>query len=175
MRSCSAASTITRCSIWSSASAARPSSCASSSTWTSATATTGSPSWSCRRANCGAHPCALADAAALGRITAARSRSACASTTARARSASSHRSRSRSAATAPARACPRRASSIPACSPTGGLDLRAPLRAGASDAELLQLIRGVVARPQRSLQRAARGIAPQRPRRKKIEMNYIGG
>ena len=46
---CSAASTTTRRSIWSSASAAPVSSCASSSTWTSAIATTGSRSSWCRR------------------------------------------------------------------------------------------------------------------------------
>jgi cyclic pyranopterin phosphate synthase len=57
---------------------------------------------------------------------------------------------------------------------TQGLDLRAPLRAGASDADLLQMIRDVwVGRTDRyselrgELRRAAPG--------KKIEMNYIGG
>ena len=43
----------------------------------------------------------------------------------------------------PRAACPRKASSIPACSPRKALDLRAPLRGGADDAELLQMIRGI--------------------------------
>ena len=48
---------------------------------------------------------------------------------------------------------------------THGLDLRAPLRAGADDAELLQIDSRHLARPYRSLQRAARGAAPHRARR----------
>ncbi len=58
---------------------------------------------------------------------------------------------------------------------THGLDLRAPLRAGASDEELLAIIRGRWSQRAdryselRATQRAA--AAPER----KVEMNYIGG
>jgi cyclic pyranopterin phosphate synthase len=58
---------------------------------------------------------------------------------------------------------------------THGLDLRAPLRAGAGDADLLQLIRGVWnGRTDRysELREQLRGTLPET---KKIEMNYIGG
>jgi GTP 3',8-cyclase len=58
---------------------------------------------------------------------------------------------------------------------THGLDLRAPLRAGTSDADILQLIRGVwIGRTDRysELREQLRGTAPEA---KKIEMNYIGG
>jgi cyclic pyranopterin phosphate synthase len=58
---------------------------------------------------------------------------------------------------------------------TQGLDLRAPLRAGMNDADMLQLIRGVWgARTDRysELREELRGTSPAA---KKIEMNYIGG
>jgi cyclic pyranopterin phosphate synthase len=58
---------------------------------------------------------------------------------------------------------------------THGLDLRAPLRAGADDAELLRLIRDTWnGRADRysELREELRRTAPQP---KKIEMNYIGG
>jgi cyclic pyranopterin phosphate synthase len=58
---------------------------------------------------------------------------------------------------------------------THGLDLRAPLRAGAGDADVLQLIRGVWnGRTDRysELREQLRGTLPEA---KKIEMNYIGG
>jgi cyclic pyranopterin phosphate synthase len=58
---------------------------------------------------------------------------------------------------------------------THGLDLRAPLRAGTSDADILQLIRGVWnGRTDRysELREQLRGTVPEA---KKIEMNYIGG
>jgi len=58
---------------------------------------------------------------------------------------------------------------------THGLDLRAPLRAGAADADILQLIREVwVGRTDRysELREELRRAAPDT---KKIEMNYIGG
>ena len=58
---------------------------------------------------------------------------------------------------------------------THGLDLRAPLRAGAGDADILQLIRGVWhGRTDRysELREQLRGTEPGT---KKIEMNYIGG
>jgi cyclic pyranopterin phosphate synthase len=58
---------------------------------------------------------------------------------------------------------------------THGLDLRAPLRAGTSDADILQLIRGVWnGRTDRysELREQLRATAPEA---KKIEMNYIGG
>jgi cyclic pyranopterin phosphate synthase len=58
---------------------------------------------------------------------------------------------------------------------TQGLDLRAPLRAGASDADLLQLIRGAwngrtdrYSEQREEMRRTQSGT-------KKIEMNYIGG
>jgi cyclic pyranopterin phosphate synthase len=58
---------------------------------------------------------------------------------------------------------------------TQGLDLRAPLRAGADDADILQLIRGVwIGRADRysELREELRRTLPGT---KKIEMNYIGG
>ena len=58
---------------------------------------------------------------------------------------------------------------------THGLDLRAPLRAGTSDADILQLIRGVwIGRTDRysELREQLQGTVPEA---KKIEMNYIGG
>src|ERR1700730_10219359 len=58
---------------------------------------------------------------------------------------------------------------------THGLDLRAPLRAGADDADILQLIRGVwLGRTDRysELREQLRGTGSGT---KKIEMNYIGG
>jgi cyclic pyranopterin phosphate synthase len=58
---------------------------------------------------------------------------------------------------------------------THGLDLRAPLRAGAADADILQLIRGVWgSRTDRysELREQLRGTDSGT---KKIEMNYIGG
>jgi cyclic pyranopterin phosphate synthase len=58
---------------------------------------------------------------------------------------------------------------------THGLDLRAPLRAGAGDADILQLIRGVWgSRTDRysELREQLRGTGSGT---KKIEMNYIGG
>ena len=58
---------------------------------------------------------------------------------------------------------------------THGLDLRAPLRAGAGDADILHLIRGVWgSRTDRysELRGQLRGTGPGS---KKIEMNYIGG
>jgi cyclic pyranopterin phosphate synthase len=58
---------------------------------------------------------------------------------------------------------------------THGLDLRAPLRAGASDADLLQLIRGVWnGRTDRYSERREE-MRRTLPESKKIEMNYIGG
>jgi cyclic pyranopterin phosphate synthase len=58
---------------------------------------------------------------------------------------------------------------------THGLDLRAPLRAGSGDADILQLIRGVWhGRTDRysELREEKRRTLPET---KKIEMNYIGG
>jgi cyclic pyranopterin phosphate synthase len=58
---------------------------------------------------------------------------------------------------------------------THGLDLRAPLRAGAGDADVLQLIRGVwngrIDRYSELREQLRRTL----PEAKKIEMNYIGG
>ena len=115
----------------------RPSSCASSSTWTSAherlAARRRRPRGRDRRArsppSCPLEP---VDAALPRRGRAALALRA----TAAARSASSPRSRSRSAATARGPGSRPRASSTPASSPPAGHDLRALLRGGASDAEL---------------------------------------
>ena len=65
------------------------------------------------------------------------------STTGRARSASSRPSASRSAAIAIARDCRPTAPSTRACSRRRGTELRTPLRAGASDADLVGLLQNV--------------------------------
>lgn len=58
---------------------------------------------------------------------------------------------------------------------TQGLDLRAPLRAGAGDAEILQMIRGVwIGRTDRYSEQREE-LRRAEPETKKIEMNYIGG
>ena len=57
--------------------------------------------------------------------------------------ASSPRSRVRSAGTARAPACPPTAGSTPRLFAVGGLDLRGPMRAGASDGELEHMLRGL--------------------------------
>ncbi len=58
---------------------------------------------------------------------------------------------------------------------THGLDLRAPLRAGAGDAEILQLIRGVWAGRTDRYSELREELRSTLPETKKIEMNYIGG
>jgi cyclic pyranopterin phosphate synthase len=59
---------------------------------------------------------------------------------------------------------------------TQGLDLRAPLRAGASDDELHALIRGCwTARGDRYSELRGRGNATEQPLRPRAEMNYLGG
>jgi cyclic pyranopterin phosphate synthase len=58
---------------------------------------------------------------------------------------------------------------------THGLDLRASLRAGASDAELLQLIRGVWRGRADRYSEKREELRRTDPDTKKIEMNYIGG
>ena len=56
---------------------------------------------------------------------------------------------------------------------TQGLDLRAPLRAGASDAELLEMLRGCwERRGDRYSELRGQATAPAAPR---IEMNHLGG
>ena len=70
----------------------------------------------------------------------------------------------------------RRLAFTPACSRPSGTDLRGPLRAGASDAELPALLRGGLDRPRGPLQRTARELRrrAEQPLHK-IEMHYIGG
>ena len=113
------------------------SSCASSNTWTSATATTGSRDAWCRRRSCCARIArALAARAAASATIAAKSRERYAFADG-ARRDRLHLvgQRSRSAATARARGCRRTArSTLPVRDARH--DLRGPLRAGASDAEL---------------------------------------
>jgi GTP 3',8-cyclase len=58
---------------------------------------------------------------------------------------------------------------------THGLDLRAPLRAGADDAEVLQLIRGVWGNRTDRYSELREELRRTAPETKKIEMNYIGG
>ncbi|HXC11020.1 MAG TPA: GTP 3',8-cyclase MoaA [Steroidobacteraceae bacterium] len=58
---------------------------------------------------------------------------------------------------------------------THGLDLRAPLRAGADDAEILQLIRGVWNGRADRYSELREELRLADPAAKKIEMNYIGG
>ena len=58
---------------------------------------------------------------------------------------------------------------------TQGLDLRAPLRAGAGDAEILQLIRGVWNGRTDRYSELREQLRRTDPESKKIEMNYIGG
>jgi cyclic pyranopterin phosphate synthase len=58
---------------------------------------------------------------------------------------------------------------------TQGLDLRAPLRAGAGDAEILQLIRGVWNGRTDRYSELREQLRRAEPGTKKIEMNYIGG
>jgi cyclic pyranopterin phosphate synthase len=58
---------------------------------------------------------------------------------------------------------------------THGLDLRAPLRAGADDAEMLQLIRGAWAGRSDRYSELREELRRSGPQSKKIEMNYIGG
>src|SRR6202035_2961193 len=56
-----------------------------------------------------------------------------------------------------------------------GLDLRAPLRAGAGDTEILQLIRGVWNGRTDRYSELREQLRRTDPESKKIEMNYIGG
>jgi cyclic pyranopterin phosphate synthase len=58
---------------------------------------------------------------------------------------------------------------------THGLDLRAPLRAGAGDADILQLIRGVWHGRADRYSELREELRRDQPGTKKIEMNYIGG
>ncbi|MGC1522284.1 MAG: GTP 3',8-cyclase MoaA [Steroidobacteraceae bacterium] len=58
---------------------------------------------------------------------------------------------------------------------THGLDLRAPLRAGADDAQLLQLIRGVWNGRTDRYSELRGELRRADPAAQKIEMNYIGG
>ncbi|HXI79115.1 MAG TPA: GTP 3',8-cyclase MoaA [Steroidobacteraceae bacterium] len=58
---------------------------------------------------------------------------------------------------------------------THGLDLRAPLRAGAGDAEILQLVRGVWNGRTDRYSELREELRRAEPTAKKIEMNYIGG
>jgi GTP 3',8-cyclase len=58
---------------------------------------------------------------------------------------------------------------------THGLDLRAPLRAGATDAELLQMIQGTWLSRTDRYSELREELRRTEPETKKIEMNYIGG
>jgi GTP 3',8-cyclase len=58
---------------------------------------------------------------------------------------------------------------------THGLDLRAPLRAGSGDADILQLIRGVWHGRNDRYSELREEMRRTLPETKKIEMNYIGG
>jgi cyclic pyranopterin phosphate synthase len=58
---------------------------------------------------------------------------------------------------------------------TGGLDLRAPLRAGSDDAQMLQLIRGAWNNRTDRYSELREQVRRTSPASKKIEMNYIGG
>jgi cyclic pyranopterin phosphate synthase len=58
---------------------------------------------------------------------------------------------------------------------TQGLDLRASLRAGANDAEMLQLIRGTWGARTDRYSELREEIRRKEPETRKIEMNYIGG
>ena len=58
---------------------------------------------------------------------------------------------------------------------THGLDLRAPLRAGAGDADILQLIRGVWTGRADRYSELRDELRRSEPSAEKIEMNYIGG
>jgi cyclic pyranopterin phosphate synthase len=58
---------------------------------------------------------------------------------------------------------------------TQGLDLRAPLRAGASDADVLEMIRGVWNGRTDRYSELREELRRRNPESKKIEMNYIGG
>ncbi len=140
-------------------------SCASSNTWTSATATTGSrelvvPSQELLARIAARWPLAPL-AARLPRRGRAR---ATPSPTAPARSASSPRSRSRSAATARARGCPRTACSTPACSPPHGhRPARRRCAPAPSDEELLRAHpRRLAARAPTATASCARSCAQRR-------------
>jgi cyclic pyranopterin phosphate synthase len=58
---------------------------------------------------------------------------------------------------------------------TQGLDLRAPLRAGSDDAQMLQLIRGAWGNRTDRYSELREELRRTSPESKKIEMNYIGG
>ncbi|HEX3848183.1 MAG TPA: GTP 3',8-cyclase MoaA [Steroidobacteraceae bacterium] len=58
---------------------------------------------------------------------------------------------------------------------TQGLDLRAPLRAGASDTELLQVVRAAWSARADRYSELREGLRRGRPVKGKIEMSYIGG
>jgi GTP 3',8-cyclase len=58
---------------------------------------------------------------------------------------------------------------------TDGIDLRAPLRAGADDAELLRIVRGAWSGRSDRYSELRNGLRRTEPETKKIEMYYIGG
>jgi GTP 3',8-cyclase len=58
---------------------------------------------------------------------------------------------------------------------TAGLDLRAPMRSGADDAELLRMIRGVWSARTDRYSELREELRTNEPETKKIEMYYIGG
>jgi cyclic pyranopterin phosphate synthase len=58
---------------------------------------------------------------------------------------------------------------------TQGTDLRAPLRDGADDAELLRIVRGAWERRSDRYSELREGLRRSETEAKKIEMYYIGG
>ena len=56
-----------------------------------------------------------------------------------------------------------------------GVDLRGPLRAGASDAELLELLRGAWREREDRYSEQRQALRAQEHPLRKIEMHYIGG
>ena len=142
---------------WPATSASAATSCASSSTWTWATPTAGDSRTSCRPRRSSPPSTPRCPSRRCRPTTRARSPTAGATATGAARSASSPRSPSRSAAPARAPASPPRGCSTPASSACAGHDLRGPLRAGASDAELAERIARPLGRAHRPLLRASVG------------------
>jgi cyclic pyranopterin phosphate synthase len=58
---------------------------------------------------------------------------------------------------------------------TEGVDLRAPLRGGATDAELLQLLRGAWLQRSDRYSELRRELRGREVPLRKVEMHYIGG
>ena len=123
----------------------------------------------------GAHRCALAATCGRKRTITVKSPSVTRSTMAQARSASSPRSPIRSAAAARVHACHPKACSTRACSRATGVDLRAPLREGATDEELHDLIANTWLKRGDRYSELRSSLPPREHPLRKIEMYYIGG